>query len=583
MSRCRSLCFLLTLFVAPIQAQSGPDRVITSTELEASGLNRLADVFEFFGIGVPATTDSFNYWPRSTFGFQAAASPLAIEVDGVRHDIVVYGMPLYNALPVTIPEIQRIDVYRSRLEGDGSGASRGLVRIVTKKEEGYSVGFTLGNQTGDPGPLRYLDPTLRNVDKIGPDYQANARWQAHTASILYREDFATEPPLAARNGGVLGSGPLRQRIVTGKYGLTADRLSASVTAFQQDDLIKPPASIGSVDEQLFELPLSIRYVGGHAIHAHTVGSSSVGELRGSIAVRSITKRPSTTPSSAQSEGASAQLHVLYRVSRLPSSQFRYSVTGGLKRDWFGTTFGFASGQARLQSTRMHAAVRTDADEVGFDLGLSRAIGRFEVEAGHIRYTRFEQRSFDIARIRAMVGTRGLRWIGQPVLRIEQRLKVVLPFDVLSGDDALTARISGNVDRLRTNSDARARWNAWIHGAAQWSGTSVFRVESTARVLRSSWFRSWPRLSARVSLQTALGSGTSFLARSRFQSDSEWDVGRVSVVPSTFVVDLGLRKTMVDRRLHLSLLLRDVFDRGAQSHPLGSTPGRRLFLTARWMV
>ena len=35
----------------------------------------------------------------------------------------------------------------------------------------------VGNETGDPGPLRYLDPTLPNVDKIGPDYEATAQIQ----------------------------------------------------------------------------------------------------------------------------------------------------------------------------------------------------------------------------------------------------------------------------------------------------------------------------------------------------------------------------------------------------------------------
>lgn len=60
------------------------------------------------------------------------------------------------------------------------------------------VGAEVGNETGDPGPLRYLDPDLPNVDKVGPDYEAAFSVGDNLLALRWRDFLPTDPAIAPR-------------------------------------------------------------------------------------------------------------------------------------------------------------------------------------------------------------------------------------------------------------------------------------------------------------------------------------------------------------------------------------------------
>ena len=94
-----------------------------------------------------------------------------------------------------------------------------------------------GNETGDPGPLRYLDPGLPNVDKTGPDYEATLRLPRAVVSARWRDFLPTDPALAPRVFAALdGRFPKRKGLALGASGEVTDRVRITAEALAAEDL-----------------------------------------------------------------------------------------------------------------------------------------------------------------------------------------------------------------------------------------------------------------------------------------------------------------------------------------------------------
>ena len=105
-------------------------------------------------------------------------------------------------------------------------------------EREIRVAAEVGNETGDPGPLRYLDPGLPNVDKIGPDYEATLRFPGRAVvSARWRDFLPTDPAIAPRIFDALESHfPKRKGLALGASAHPTDRVRVVAEALVAEDL-----------------------------------------------------------------------------------------------------------------------------------------------------------------------------------------------------------------------------------------------------------------------------------------------------------------------------------------------------------
>ena len=144
------------------------------------------------------------------------------------------------------------DALCSPLQQMTQGGSPSFVRVSGE----------VGNETGDPGPLRYLDPSLPNVDKIGPDYEALVRFEnGIELSGRWRDFLPTDPAIAPRIFEVVdGRFPKRKglALAVGTYlGLHPVPLRVAVDALGAEDLPFEP-TLGR------EIPVRRQRLRGHA-------------------------------------------------------------------------------------------------------------------------------------------------------------------------------------------------------------------------------------------------------------------------------------------------------------------------------
>lgn len=102
---------------------------------------------------------------------------------------------------------------------------------------GLALHVEAGNEVGDPGPLRYLDPSLPNVDKIGPDYEATLRLPRAVVSARWRDFIPTDPALAPRVFDASGGRfPKRKGLALGASGVPFDGLRLTAEGLVAEDL-----------------------------------------------------------------------------------------------------------------------------------------------------------------------------------------------------------------------------------------------------------------------------------------------------------------------------------------------------------
>ncbi len=184
-------------------------QVITAGDIREAGITRLNNVFVLFD-GVRFTTvDGFTMMP--SFNGLAAMQERVwrVEVDGQPVDDGVLEAQSLNTLGLPITSIDRIVVYdvphvrRGRLERGG------VIEIWTRggREDGFlrSV-VAVGNETGDPGPYRYSDPDLDNVDKEGPDVAIEGGFSRSDVAVhmgaTMNQIIPSDPAVFGRNTSV---------------------------------------------------------------------------------------------------------------------------------------------------------------------------------------------------------------------------------------------------------------------------------------------------------------------------------------------------------------------------------------------
>ena len=149
-----------------------PQQIITSDMIRSAGLTRLSDILLLLDDWDVNTIDGFTYQTCAGGLSSFQGQTWILMIDGQRFDIDLFDNKCLNALPVTVDQVDYIEVFNLPQIHQGEFTERGLIHIHTfRPSPGISfIGrYSAGSETGDPGPYRYTDRSSRNVDKTGPD------------------------------------------------------------------------------------------------------------------------------------------------------------------------------------------------------------------------------------------------------------------------------------------------------------------------------------------------------------------------------------------------------------------------------
>lgn len=200
------------------------------------------------------TTDGFGARYIGTGGREVDA--LGIGATSILDDGALgWRAPTDQAVVVHCPPIDVLRVYE-----DGNRGRFGTVHLAVEA----------GNETGDPGPLRYLDPTLPNVDKIGPDYEAGVYVGPTATSLRWRDFLPTNPAIAPRIFDALDDRFPKRKGLSGVSHLDLDPIGVSIRGLVAEDL--------PFEETLGrEVPTLRRQIGGTTVLS-TLGWTAVLDL-----------------------------------------------------------------------------------------------------------------------------------------------------------------------------------------------------------------------------------------------------------------------------------------------------------------
>ena len=202
--------------------------VITDDDIRSSGVTDLPTILRSIpGMEVMQMNGAdFNVSVRGDI--QPAANKLLVMVDGRSIYIDAQGIVLWKLLPVTLPEIKRIEVLKGPASVlYGFNAFDGVINIITKSPEEMK-GTTLQFGGGNVGTLTASAIQAGNVDKFGYRLSIgtnqNADWTNRNALAFrdYLFNIKTEYAISSLSkltvsGGLVDSnrwdGPLQQDTV----------------------------------------------------------------------------------------------------------------------------------------------------------------------------------------------------------------------------------------------------------------------------------------------------------------------------------------------------------------------------------
>lgn|GEM_PF-3416792 len=253
-----ALVALLAALAGGARAQGAPacagGQVLTAGDLAARGAWSLAELLRWAEAVHAPSVDGYDAEPAWR---AVGAGRVRWLVDGLPATGAAWIEPDgAEALPVALPEIARVTLCPG--PGLAAGAWGGpWVEIETRRPAPCALAaLGYGNEAGDPGPGRVLDPSLPNVERWGPTYDLVAGAGAWLTG-RYRAHFPTDTAMITRvTSASRGRFPKRD-LAAGGVHLRARGWTARAHAAWGDDLPHVPA-LGR------EVPVRRRHVQGAA-------------------------------------------------------------------------------------------------------------------------------------------------------------------------------------------------------------------------------------------------------------------------------------------------------------------------------
>ena len=594
-------------------------QTLTRADLEAAGVGRLADLARALEDLEAVSVDGFDADLGAT-GPAVGLAPLRVLVDGqtllASSTVEPAGLEM---LPVAVGEIESVTYCPEPTIAEGALRSATL-HIRTSPPARLYLAVDVGNEVGDPGPRRYLEPDRPNVDHEGPDAEAiaavTAERSAAWALVRRRQLFPTDTAIVdrvraglapdrfpARSGWAAGA-----RVQTRRAGGHALR----VGALRFDDL---PYVLGigrelPVERQTVQAvasggpprpigPVRIGYRAGashlslarpawsrladpdrvgpdwqetraHAaveLAGRTLGRSLRGGLQGEVLRASGPGlRDGTVPLGrawAESERRRGGNRQSVRVA-LATTGGELAASGAFVS---AVVVGGAELGLVLSGVRQLAAERPD-------LAFWTARGYAGLDLDGVTHVRGQAQNGSEDRARASLSGRvsGVR-VGGWVDARRVRADLVL-YDIGAGSSPRAA------SRLVTAAGDEVRGGVWAERRRR-AGVLRAYVRVGGAVRGSAAFREvarrQPVARAGVRASAAPTAGLRLGARLEGRTASSWAGFPDPRVPGHVVLDVSLDKTVWDRRGRVSLLGRNVLGAPERTHPAGATFAPRLHL------
>ncbi len=200
----RSLLLVVLLFysVFAAEVQWNPAaklgrKIITGEELLSAGVTRIGELLLLVDEWSLSTTEGFT-WMASPNGLAPyQGQTWIVMVDGQRFELNSFDVKNLYLLPVTLDQIDYVEIVNVPLLHEGEFTERGLIHIHTvRPEPGLSLHGTLvlGNETGDTGPYRYTKYRTPNVDRSANDASLSVAfgrntWYARASLTVQQHPF----------------------------------------------------------------------------------------------------------------------------------------------------------------------------------------------------------------------------------------------------------------------------------------------------------------------------------------------------------------------------------------------------------
>jgi len=178
---------------------------LTSNDIMKAGVTRLSDLIELSGEWVGTSTDGYH-WTIAPLGSSWYQSPeWNLFIDGHPIHVQAFNQKELNELPITIGEICEVHFSSVPKVIHGMIALGGAIEIHRcVPESGLSLSgqVSAGNETGDPGPFKYTNSRIENVDRTGPTAHtkiaiASTNWYLQVGGAT-DEHHVTDPRIRPR-------------------------------------------------------------------------------------------------------------------------------------------------------------------------------------------------------------------------------------------------------------------------------------------------------------------------------------------------------------------------------------------------
>jgi hypothetical protein len=625
--------------IAPASAQSVQDasapatdpflQIITARQIQEAGLVRVGELPLLFEGWDEVTLDGFD-------GHLVAASlsphpgdGWLVFIDGQEVSTRLFDSQALNRLPVALHDIARVEITRRPGLFGGRYVDSGLIHIQTwQPREGRSVRGSLwtGNESGDPGPYRYLGSTAIDVEQLGPDLDATVDIAGRRDWLRLSASISNHKPRDAANDRRL------QTIMTVLPEIR--RVSGLVRSHQERGLLTYDftAGLSEVADLFYFRPLGLEVPTNARFSWLSVSEELPVTDRFQVRMRTAYER-SEMGHHANLRDVDFDWHIdrLSGSVELAHAGRSTELIAGLGYDRETARTGYRLRQRFNQQARIYGLMRRSvADRILTELSLQAEregnqtalrgalVTRGRVFAGHYLSAIFSWSeqffsadhalwywirqgygilddlgvgySFSGEPDRSQRVTADLGWSASlPGGELAARLMVrgftdltmedqLLAFNqadqLFSGPVQLQPGVAGEIasaDLSWTTRPARA-WRQRIHLTHR---AGVYGD----RLFKDAWMR-LPEWTATGSWTWSPVPAFSLNARLTYRSPTSWpdyetaDIesgGRYSQhVPSFWSLDVAARKWLWDQRLRASLVARNLFDRRVGYHPIGAT-------------
>ncbi len=174
-------------------------QIIYRDQIKLSGISRLSDLFPLFNDWHSTTIDGYRWNIYSIKTPFDQNQNWILMLDNQKIDLNFFDVKNINFLPISSRNIDSIEVYSSTKLHRGEFSEYGIINISSRKPpKGFSFHSEIftGNESGDPGPYKYVDELYsENIDIIGPDYSFGLEYGSEiiSATINYKTNAYIYP------------------------------------------------------------------------------------------------------------------------------------------------------------------------------------------------------------------------------------------------------------------------------------------------------------------------------------------------------------------------------------------------------